>query len=274
MRAAYSITMRERIDNFSTMVGSTNVQHGKQEGIRELFEKITTLSESEERTALIEQLITTMENNSEQNGFFGRNDEIKMIVNDFNLDSPQIVIDDIDVYKMFFNNYTLLKEKFPNKPEGAIHSAAIRGTVDAYYGKFYGNANLRLSLAKSKVDFTEDGDIMVAPASVSKLKGKNAAMCTERASMSHNLWLIGGYESYYVEATSIKFEGCEDQGHAYCLVNSNGSFKMFDPARYTYFPFEAGRNVADEILSGQPLKVETSYGKEVYANAQNQELVQ
>ena len=90
-----------------------------------------------------------------------------------------------------------------------------------YFGD-YSNISERMNYYKD-LDFIEsDEDI----GKVSDLKGKNAAMCVERAMLSQNLLKSLGIDSTY-KCSGIKNNG-NDEMHAYNLIKYNEKYYIFD----------------------------------------------
>ena len=255
----------------SVMAGSTNVRYGKQEDSKKLFNEILNIEDKEERNQKIIALVELLEKNSETNGFFKRDEEIKINIGAGSDIGPQIKLDDIELYTLFFELFATLKKHNPEANDNVVYKVAVEQTILRYFGQFNGDSALRTRLIDVEFDFDriEEENYKPEIPSISKLKGKNCAMCVERASVSHNLWLLGGYESYYIDASSIKLEGYKDEGHAYCIVNYNGTFKLFDCSINVYFRFGEGINPIEDILNGKPLVVEVKDKKYIYANAYN-----
>jgi len=252
----------------SVMVGSTNVRYGKQEDAEKLFNEILNIEDKEEQKKKIIELVELLEKNSENNGFFARDDEIEINAGAGSDLGPKVKIDDIEIYTLFFELYSQTKKNNPELKD--IFPRVVEQTIRRYFGDFNGNSELRANLTEFEFDFDkiEDEDYEPEVPSISKLKGKHCAMCVERASVAHNLWLLGGYESYYVDASSINFEGFNDEGHAYCIINYGKTFKLFDCALRVYYGFEEGVNPVEDILNGKPLIVVTKDNKRhIYANA-------
>ena len=254
----------------SIAVGSTNVRYGKDDNARKLFDDVIQEKDKKQLKKKAKILIDALEKNSENNGFFKLDEGIEINVGAGSDNGPKIKIDDVNIYKLFFELYSTIKNNNPEMRDGVIHKIAVERTINAYFGEFKGDVNLRKTLTESKFDldkFIEDPNYKQEIPSISKLQGKNCAMCVERASVAHNLWLLGGYESYYIDASSIELADCDDKAHAYCMVNYNGTFKLFDCSMGIYHRFEESINPVEDILNGEPLVIDHSGKQYIYANA-------
>lgn len=272
MKEFYSGIQRKRMEGESSFINSTNVRYGRQEDVKGQFDAIVKTEDEDIRHGLIDKLISKMEKNCEANSFFPSNETIHINQGSVGqgVDSPRFKIDDKDLYYMFFDIYGKLQDQHPEASDSQVHYHAVKDTVRNYFGRFNGDKTLRESLTTPDVDydkFVEDPFYEPEAPSISSLRGQNCAMCVENASVSHNLWLLGGYESYCVRASSIDFKDLPDEAHSYCLINYNNKFKLFDPSMQKYPAFATGENPAEDILNGEPLIIDNM----VYANALNLE---
>jgi hypothetical protein len=268
MKEFYSAIQKARMEGRSIAVGSSNVRYGKEDNAKKLFDEIVAEKSPQVKEKKINELIDLLEKNSEQNSFFSKNEEIEINVGAGASMGPKIKLDDINIYKMFFDTYCKFKNEHPEVRDGVLHKKTIEATIKAYFGNFNGNMKLRQGLTMPEIDWDKFEDANYKPEipSISKLKNKNCAMCVERASVAHNLWLLGGYESYYIDASSIQLADALDEGHAYCIVNYNGTFKLFDCSMNLYHAFDKGLNPIEEILNGKPLILEINEKRYIYAN--------
>ena len=119
----------------------------------------------------------------------------------------------------------------------------------------------------------DDDDIKIP--SISAQKGKNCSLCVERASVAHNLWLLTGEKSHYINSLDCKFAvgGAEysNDGHAFCIVEIDGVYKLFDPTMQVYQKLVG--NPIDKMLKGDAFEVLTKDGQEyIYANATKKQI--
>ena len=243
-----------------SIAAETTIKYGKEDTIKDSWKTITEIENDKEREEKINNILQIMESNKENNGFIARDDVVRInkIGNAFKLDDTQL-------YYSYFETLKKFKEKFPNEPDGRIVFFAIRATIDTYFGGTYSNRDLRMSL--TEIDITDEGAIIP---SISLQKGKSCSLCVERASVAHNLWLLAGEQSHYVNSLDCKFEDTKNEysndGHAFCIVEIDGVYKLFDPTMQIYKKLED--NPIDKMLKGEPFKVSSKDGREyTYANA-------
>ena len=119
--------------------------------------------------------------------------------------------------------YTILKEKINEKQPKDFETICecVFDTVQEYFGD-YSNIKSRMSFYKDIDIIEKEEDI----GKVSNLKGKNAAMCVERAMLSQNLLKSLEINSTY-KCSGIKNNGL-DEVHAYNIVNNNDKYYIFD----------------------------------------------
>ena len=110
--------------------------------------------------------------------------------------------------------------------------------IEDYFGD-YSNIDERMNNYPD-TDFIEDG---VPIGKVSDLKGKNAAMCVERAMVAQNLLKLLGINSYYKCSGIIK-NGKKDV-HSYNVVEYGGRYYIFDAAIPTLIDGEISPIVAE-----------------------------
>ncbi len=235
------------------LAATISIQYGKQPDIESEWKKIISVEDVEERKKQIDKLLETMEQNSEQNGFFGSQQEIVICKKTNN----SILFNDKDIYYQFFNtlrNFSQLNKdgKFT---EGAIIKKSIEEVEKTYWGGFGSKRDVRLD--KTKAEVVDDSYNVP---SVSNLKGQNCSACVERAVMSHNLWLLAGKTSYFVNASAKECDfGQEDaeysdDGHAYNIVEYDGVYRLFDLSMNNICVLP-GDPIKD-IESGTPLRVD------------------
>lgn len=212
------------------------IQYGSEPLIKNEWKRILQIEDRDERNAEIDKLVDKMEANSENNGFISSTQSVEI-----NPMGNAIYLDDREIYYMFFDNLKMVKEQYPDQPSGFIYAQAIEITLYDYFGTTNGSNEPRDSLTLLKED--ENGKMV--PPSIKNEKGMNCAACVERASVSHNLWLLSGSESFYVYNPFIH--------HAYNTVNLGRKHTLFDCARHTirhldFDPIEKIRNNEDFVI--------------------------
>lgn len=149
--------------------------------------------------------------------------------------------------------YEMLKSKLSSDTVNIEDvSEKIFEVIWEYFGD-YSNVDSRLSYYNDTDNIESEDDI----SKVSGLKGKNAAMCVERAMLSQNLLKSLGIESYYKQSQIIK-NGDIDT-HAYNIISHNNKYYIFDSAIPTLkngkvnpLVAEIPREVYEQIISSDP----------------------
>lgn len=152
------------------------------------------------------------------------------------LDYIPCVIGDISSIYLMFGK--IVAERQPHTFED--YSICMMKTIQEYFGD-YSNIEERMNNYPD-VDFIADGFPI---GKVSDLRGKNAAMCVERAMVAQNLLRLLGINSYYKCSGIIK--NGNKEVHAYNVVEYDGKHYIFDATMPT---------VKDEEIS--PLVAEIS----------------
>lgn len=265
MEKAYSYIQHQQIDAMS--LNGTSIKYGKQPDIEDYWQQIIACDDKTQRHALIDGLVEKMSENSAQNGFWTPQQELRIV---FGMQNNSIHVDDMNLYYYFFDNLKAFndynKASEQPMPDGAVMAKSILFTINNYFGPFNGDLGLRNQLTELNFDtFTYP--------SISVLRGKGVGACVEKAAVAHNLWLLGGRESYYVSSTSAKFEHSNDEGHAFCFMkNSAGEYMLYDAAMGNFGHVPG--NPIESMLNGEPLVIGEPFKNHgIYANACNMEQV-
>ncbi len=120
--------------------------------------------------------------------------------------------------------YKILKNEIVTKNPQNLeeYCVCVEETVLKYFGDFT-NVKDRLSYFPSEEDIELFG---IKMGCISDIAHKNAAMCIERAMLSHNLLLEIGIKSIF-KASGVILNGKPD-AHAYNLINHDGKYYLFD----------------------------------------------
>ena len=187
-----------------------------------------------------------MESDREINVFFRREDEVII-----NTTSNAFKLDDTEIYYIFFEQLKRIKESQPDHDDEIILFFAIKNTLLTYFGGKEGNRAKRNRLTSI---VTEDD---IAAPSISTQKGQNCSLCTERASISHNLWLLVGKTSYFIDSKNCNFRNnlneFANDGHSFYIVEESGTLKLFDAAMEIFKKLP--KNPIKEMLSGKSFEV-------------------
>lgn len=238
---------REELNNLYA-VADWYMQYGQQKGIQNQWKEIIAHNKDKVAHKQIDDLIKIMETNRTENGFFGANDDV------FIGHGQGFKLDDPELYKLYFENLKTIDQQTPKDDEksqdGLIIVLAIRKTVKDYLGKTITNARTQ-RLALTSIEITDDG--IVTP-SIKNQRNKGTGLCTEMAAISHNLWLLAGKTSYFVNSKTCELSGAqgyENDGHAFCIVEYDGKYRMCDFAMNNLGPMEG--NPIQAIKDGQSL---------------------
>ena len=124
--------------------------------------------------------------------------------------------------------YMLLGENVADRQPQTFEEYAIciMKTIQDYFGD-YSNIDERIDNYPD-LDYIQEG---LPIGKVSDLRGKNAAMCVERAMVSQNLLRLLNIKSYYKSSGIIKND--KEDIHSYNLVEYDGEYYVFDAAMPT-----------------------------------------
>jgi len=240
-----------------------SVRYGKENNVRD-WQEIISLSQ-EERKEAIDKLLEQFNSNSDNNGFFTETDTVDCGK------TRGFILNDKELYYMFFENLRVLfeKHKDQNFTNGKYVNAAIKATIEQYAGGKGVDRNKRFELTTASVN--EDGDIEFP--SIAMQKGQNCFYCTERAAISHNLWLLSGATSYFCYTDSPNFEQadevCKNDAHNFTIVSYDDKFILYDLAMNNFCKLP--NDCIDNLLSGQGLQVTNVNIPGVYAKNVNME---
>ena len=223
-----------------------SVRYGKENNVRD-WRDVVSLSQEEGKEA-IDKLLEQFNSNSHNNGFFSETDIV---------DCGQqrgFVLNDKELYYMFFENLRELYEKYKdqNFTNGNYINTAIKATIEQYAGGKGVDRDKRIKLTTRVLT---DGDIKYP--SIAMQKGQNCFYCTERAAISHNLWLLSGATSYFCLTDSDNFGQEEDvyknDTHNFTIVAYDDRFILYDLAMDNFC--QLPNDCIDNLLSGQGLQV-------------------
>lgn len=242
----------EIFDDLSFDFSCLAIRYGKYDGIID-YKKIAELDEVK-RNKAIDQLVEEFNQKKEETGFFGKDDGIyinRLIGNIFK-------IDDNEIYYLFFKNLDEYFKDYQNT--GRNISAILKSvnkTINDYFGSVINDNGRERHLLTSA--YYDDDDNYVIP-SIKNLKNKNAAACIECASVAHNLLLLVGLKSYYINSRDTKLKNYTEP-HSFVVAENKGKFLFLD---YTLGNFQPIKENPIQLLDNKkPLIVNGL----VYANA-------
>ena len=211
--------------NYEPLLADLTIKYGQEPKIENLWKEVIPINEKQTRQTKINELLDRLEKNSKTNGFFKKDDLVSIdLFHGFK-------IDDKEIYYLFFNTLEktrkfLQEQGLKDKDNFAIF-LSIKETIDLYFGKD------KISHNRERFHFTEilaDEEIP----SIKRFKNSGFAMCAEKSSVAHNLWLLCGKKSYYIVSKFIEVSVENHDAHAFCIVEYDGKFRIFDPALGNY----------------------------------------
>lgn len=224
------------------------IRYGIEEGLTNEWKEIINTKNEEEKKQKIDKLIEKLEENSEVNGFFKAQDKVSInIFCGFRLD-------DKEIYYLFFKRlekiYNLLLTKGKKDIDGFAIFSAIKETLTIYFGNDLKSA-MRQRLNLTSIVANENDEFV--PPSISILKNTGYAMCAEKSSVAHNLWLMCGKKCYYFTSKSVFVNEDNHDGHAFCVVEYDNKFRIFDAALGNYGLLDC--NPIETIKDNVPFKI-------------------
>lgn len=243
---------------YSGKEGVFSADKGKIEGSENMWKDIILCEDDEKRVKMIDSYVKIA--SADSNGFFGLNDIISTG------QGRGFVLDDMNLYYEFFKNlkmYFDYNESLEFKHnEGSVLDNAIRKTINDYAGLGC-DREKRLQLTQSTV--TDDGDIKFP--SIREQYKKGTLLCTEKASIAHNLWLLSGRTSYFCFTSSDTLSGGEEFSndmHNFTIIDNGHGLTLYDVAMNNYCKLP--EDTIEKTLQGQPLVVTKVNNPGVYAD--------
>ena len=230
-------------------VNGVTIYYGQEKDADIIWKGIVNVDDKIERDKLIDNLIKIMENNSQENGFFKSDDSLMITL----FPSRKIKIDDKKLYYDFFDNlkenYGLKQQGKTDKSDDVLISKAIRKTLLNYFGSVCQNFSKRQSATTVYID---DNEEEIIP-SIKDLKSKKLAACVELSGCAHNLWLMTGRKSYYIDSRQANFENSTD-GHAFVIVDWKDKSVLYDLAQNVLKKYDI--NPINSIMNNEPFIVD------------------
>lgn len=224
------------------------IRYGLENGLRHEWKNIINIKDEEKRNQKIDDLIDRLEQNAEGNGFFKSQDKVAInIFSGFRIDDKEIYY---DFFKRLRKIYNLLLKSEKKEIEGFAIFSAIKETIQVYFGNDKKDAmRERMNLTAIVADENDD----FIPPSIKVLKDSGCGMCVEKSSVAHNLWLMCGKKSYYITSKSVFVNENNHDGHAFCVVEYDNKFRIFDAALGNYGLLDC--NPIETIKDNVPFKV-------------------
>jgi hypothetical protein len=138
-------------------------------------------------------------------------------------------IDDPDIYTSLLRVFREFKssEGWQNLPIRSYYLNAIQYTVGRYFGNFVGDSHTENRNRSMYTDHTESESPAI---SVSEFKGKQSAVCAEKAPVAQNLLVFSGATSRLVASSTCKIPAdAEPSAHYFNIVSTDKGHFIFDP---------------------------------------------
>lgn len=160
-------------------------------------------------------------NSKAESGFLHEETEIKrnIIVDPFKVNDPEIYTYLLDSFANFYTAW--------NRPamRGVIGYAVIYA-LGNYFGNFYSSQNTERDSREFYMDRSSSDS---EPIDLREFKGKQIAVCAEKASVAHNYLKFLAIDSHLIFSERCKLTTDSEEAHAYiCFSTPNGQF-IFDP---------------------------------------------
>ena len=195
---------------------TTKVKYGREEGVIDKWKSIIEIENREERNKKIDELLVVLELNKNENSFFAADDIV--YINAF----CSFKVDDREIYYLFFENLReiIIADNNKTKDQRNLITKAINKTLFEYFGTINPN---KMSERENITDNNDD----TKQSSIKDQKGKQTAMCTERSVLTHNLWLLVGETSYWIDSNDFYMKEnskttmttIDGTGHAFSVVS-------------------------------------------------------
>ena len=165
-----------------------------------------------------------------------------------------LVLDDNEAYMVLYNTLKENAKDYDLNDENNIDKFvcnSVQKAVFKYFGNDSPNDIKRLMLYRNAY---EKDEIL----SISKFKGTNLSMCSERSALAHNFFKLLGYNSSYLSGI-IFLNGAKDL-HSFNAVQLNSGYVIYDLICTPIKSLE--ENLPNPIM----YKVNESVGKTIIEN--------
>lgn len=154
-------------------------------------------------------------------------------------------INDPEIYNVLLTTFAKFYKAW-NKPQmNVLLGHSIIYALGNYFGNHYSTENSE----KRNVNFYSDhSDLDSKTINLSELKGKNFAVCAEKASVAHNYLKFLGIDSHIIFSNNCRLdEETPGNGHAYIILETKKGKFIFDPTNPIVI-----KNTEDVIISLEP----------------------
>lgn len=207
-------------DADESSLNSIFAQYGIEPGFEGLWEEIIKLDGPNAKKR-VDMLLERLQKNSKENGFFDANQPVIISYKGFGFK-----LDDYNIYYMFFNNLKSLYESEEGRQnKGSVVFNSIRQTIKDYFGgtiKYKCEEKASLTVLDEKCEYP----------SISKQRNNGTASASEMSAIAHNLWLLVGKESFYINSKKFKLDKsrqkCLEDGCPFNIVNTGNGYRLCD----------------------------------------------
>lgn len=152
------------------------------------------------------------------------------------------MVDDPEIYKLLLDSFKEFKDSqnWQGRSLREITPYAILRTIGNYFGNYFSTTNTE---SLNRAFYWDRGSADSEDVHLNELKGKEFAVCAEKAATAQNLLSFLGYESVLIASTKCRLNTSEqdDQGgHMYEVVTSGENYLIFDPTNPTLVEKEDG----------------------------------
>lgn len=198
------------------------------------IEKNFFLSE-EERQAFIQKRLEKLEGGTEKvrelsmwgkrmhKGYISKDTGVQrnMMVDPFYMDDPSL-------FESFLNTYKEIRENpsWASMPPRQVMVAAVQFALQKYFGNMFPTTKTE----SRNRDFYLSQEHPEGKISIGDFKGKNMAVCAEKASAAQNILSFVGMDTYTLLSGDCRLSGEEEGGaHLFNIFNSGNGYRLYDP---------------------------------------------
>ncbi len=134
-------------------------------------------------------------------------------------------INDPEIYTILLKNLEKFYKNSKKQNLKQIVPNSIIYSLGEYFGNYYGTQEAEDKNKEFYLDHTTANSDTI---NLSELKGKEFAVCAEKASVAHNYLKFLGIDSHIIFSDNCKL-GDSNDGHAYIILKTKKGRFIFDP---------------------------------------------
>ena len=176
-------------------------------------------------------------------------------------------IDDPDIYSEFIRNIDELKNMpgWDKKTTRELIPTAVLYAITKYFGNPVGVSDIDSRNQQFYLDSTTSESQGI---SIKELRGKNIAVCAEKAAVCQNLLSFVGIDSTFVVSNKCQLAGEKEGLHAYNIIHTERGYFIFDPTNPTQYTEQDTNKLVNYLPILYPIT------NEQYQNLQSGETVE